>query len=154
MKRVIKSVDGWWNVTEWEQCCDDYVIGQKNDGTPIYASEQNKQLLMENRVNKTLHLKRKCTENNKYDYQCLSYDFVNWTEGDLAQLNSCLKYFKEHSNGEFDFYIGECGKLDGSLLESDAPDGFYPAVDKARKEERERLERETRPNNGKEDSKT
>ena len=44
VKRVPKSVDGWWNTLEWEEVADDYVIGQKNDGTPIYASELNKQL--------------------------------------------------------------------------------------------------------------
>lgn len=95
-------------------------------------------------MNKTLHLKREWANKEGHKYpQGLSYDLVNWTDGDLAQLNSCLNVFKEKSNGEFDFYIGEYGLFGDDLLKSDAPEGFYPAVDKARKEAQNVEERET-----------
>lgn len=88
-------------------------------------------------MNKTLHLKRERVNKDNYKFpQGLQYDLVGWTENDLHQLNACLTVFKERSGGEFDFYIGEPGLEE--LLDSDAPDGFYPAVDKARKENAEK----------------
>ena len=40
VKRVPKSYDPYWNVTEWEEIHDEpLMLGENNNGEPVYAGE-------------------------------------------------------------------------------------------------------------------